>query len=178
MCANCSINCSSKPDPPGGKIHRYHNGIPSGLLEEAAQFDIVWPSLTLSHGHVNESSIPSTLMCANCSINCSHLLLHRALQELGADSKPDPPGGKIHRYHNGIPSGLLEEATLMCANCSINCSHLLLHRGDPVQKWPDDVELRCLDPRPIYIEALDLHSTWCNNAALQELGADSKPDPL
>ncbi|OQE82709.1 hypothetical protein PENNAL_c0035G07340 [Penicillium nalgiovense] len=34
-----------------------------------------------------------------------------------------------------------------------------------------------LDPRPIYIEALDLHSTWCNNAALQELEADSKHDP-
>ncbi|KAJ5366052.1 Amidohydrolase 3 [Penicillium concentricum] len=35
----------SKPDPAGGKIHRCHNGIPSGLLEEAAQFDIVWPFL-------------------------------------------------------------------------------------------------------------------------------------
>ncbi|KAJ5517581.1 Amidohydrolase 3 [Penicillium expansum] len=34
-----------------------------------------------------------------------------------------------------------------------------------------------LDPRPIYIEALDLHSTWCNTAALKELEADSKPDP-
>ncbi|KAJ5957967.1 uncharacterized protein N7479_005117 [Penicillium vulpinum] len=34
-----------------------------------------------------------------------------------------------------------------------------------------------LDPRPIYIEALDLHSTWCNYAALEELGAHSKPDP-
>ncbi|CAG8900740.1 unnamed protein product [Penicillium egyptiacum] len=29
-----------------------------------------------------------------------------------------------------------------------------------------------LDPRPIYIESLDLHSTWCNNAALKELEAD------
>ncbi|KAJ4252439.1 hypothetical protein NW762_011040 [Fusarium torreyae] len=26
-----------------------------------------------------------------------------------------------------------------------------------------------LDPRPIFIEALDLHSTWCNTAALNEL---------
>ncbi|KAJ5837179.1 Amidohydrolase 3 [Penicillium robsamsonii] len=38
-------------------------------------------------------------------------------------------------------------------------------------------DLDHLDPRPIYIEALDLHSTWCNNAALRELEAHSKPDP-
>ncbi|KAJ5398371.1 hypothetical protein N7465_008860 [Penicillium sp. CMV-2018d] len=39
------LEAHSKPDPPGGKIHRCHNGMPSGLLEEAAQFDIVWPYL-------------------------------------------------------------------------------------------------------------------------------------
>ncbi|KAJ5462518.1 hypothetical protein N7475_007462 [Penicillium sp. IBT 31633x] len=39
------LNIHSMPDPPGGKIHRYHNGTPSGLLEEAAQFNIVWPFL-------------------------------------------------------------------------------------------------------------------------------------
>ncbi|KAJ5941745.1 hypothetical protein N7516_001913 [Penicillium verrucosum] len=39
------LEAHSKPDPPGGKIHRCQNGIPSGLLEEAAQFHIVWPFL-------------------------------------------------------------------------------------------------------------------------------------
>ncbi|KXG51496.1 Amidohydrolase 3 [Penicillium griseofulvum] len=39
------LEVHSKPDPPGGKIHRYSDGTPSGLLEEAAQFDIVWPFL-------------------------------------------------------------------------------------------------------------------------------------
>lgn len=34
-----------------------------------------------------------------------------------------------------------------------------------------------LDTRPIFIEASDLHSTWCNTAALRELQADSLPDP-
>lgn len=34
-----------------------------------------------------------------------------------------------------------------------------------------------LDPRPIYIEALDLHSTWCSTTALQELGVDRMPNP-
>ncbi|OAL37646.1 hypothetical protein AYO20_03153 [Fonsecaea nubica] len=30
-----------------------------------------------------------------------------------------------------------------------------------------------LDSRPIYVEALDLHSVWCNTAALEELGVDA-----
>lgn len=34
-----------------------------------------------------------------------------------------------------------------------------------------------LDPRPIYIEAFDLHSTWCNTAALRELNLDASRDP-
>ncbi|KAJ6007308.1 hypothetical protein N7540_011284 [Penicillium herquei] len=34
-----------------------------------------------------------------------------------------------------------------------------------------------LDPRPIYIEALDLHSTWCNSAALEELQVKEIEDP-
>lgn len=34
-----------RADPPGGKIHRDEHGTPSGLLEESAQFDIVWPFL-------------------------------------------------------------------------------------------------------------------------------------
>lgn len=34
-----------------------------------------------------------------------------------------------------------------------------------------------LDPRPIYVEAMDLHSVWCNSAALEELGVASMPDP-
>lgn len=34
-----------------------------------------------------------------------------------------------------------------------------------------------LDPRPIYIDADDLHSTWCNSAALKEIGAADMEDP-
>lgn len=32
--------------------------------------------------------------------------------------------------------------------------------------------LDVLDPRPIYINSKDLHSTWCNSAALAEMGID------
>lgn len=35
-----------------------------------------------------------------------------------------------------------------------------------------------LDPRPIYVEAMDLHSVWCSTAALEETGVMSmKEDP-
>jgi predicted amidohydrolase YtcJ len=33
-----------------------------------------------------------------------------------------------------------------------------------------------LDPRPIYIDSFDLHSMWCNSAALDEMGATTSPD--
>ncbi|KAF5001997.1 hypothetical protein FDECE_10801 [Fusarium decemcellulare] len=36
--------------------------------------------------------------------------------------------------------------------------------GDALASWLDD-----LDPRPIYVEAFDLHSTWCSTSALKEL---------
>lgn len=33
-----------------------------------------------------------------------------------------------------------------------------------------------LDSRPIYIDAFDLHSVWCNSVALAEVGANTSPD--
>ncbi|KAJ1337785.1 amidohydrolase family protein [Microdochium nivale] len=34
-----------------------------------------------------------------------------------------------------------------------------------------------IDPRPIFIDSKDLHSAWCNSAALDELGVHDMPDP-
>lgn len=34
-----------------------------------------------------------------------------------------------------------------------------------------------LDPRPIFIDSKDLHSAWCNSAALRELAVHDTPDP-
>ncbi|KAI1348512.1 amidohydrolase 3 [Xylaria sp. FL0043] len=34
-----------------------------------------------------------------------------------------------------------------------------------------------IDPRPIFIDSKDLHFTWCNTAALEELGVQDMPDP-
>ena len=35
-----------------------------------------------------------------------------------------------------------------------------------------------IDERPIFIDAKDLHSTWCNSAALKELDVESMEDPI
>ncbi|RDL31356.1 Uncharacterized protein BP5553_09565 [Venustampulla echinocandica] len=35
-----------------------------------------------------------------------------------------------------------------------------------------------LDERPVFIDSKDLHSTWCNTAALKELEVDSVADPV
>ncbi|KAL7819115.1 amidohydrolase 3 [Trichoderma gracile] len=35
-----------------------------------------------------------------------------------------------------------------------------------------------LDPRPIYIVSRDLHSCWCNTAAIKEMGLETAPNPV
>ncbi|TFB05758.1 Putative amidohydrolase YtcJ [Trichoderma ghanense] len=35
-----------------------------------------------------------------------------------------------------------------------------------------------LDPRSIYIVSRDLHSCWCNTAAIKEMGVESAPNPV
>ncbi|GJC86033.1 putative amidohydrolase YtcJ [Colletotrichum liriopes] len=40
-----------------------------------------------------------------------------------------------------------------------------------------DTMLDDIDPRPIFIDTKDLHSTWCNTAGIQELGIENMPDP-
>ncbi|KAJ5105000.1 Amidohydrolase 3 [Penicillium alfredii] len=49
-----------------------------------------------------------------------------------------------------------------------------------IQSSTDGVALATMlddiDPRPIYIDSFDLHSMWCNSAALDEMQAHSAPD--
>lgn len=42
---------------------------------------------------------------------------------------------------------------------------------------PTAAMLDDLDPRPIFVNARDLHSTWCNTVALQELDLQNRADP-
>lgn len=44
--------------------------------------------------------------------------------------------------------------------------------GEALASMLDD-----LDERPIFIDSKDLHSTWCNSAALKELNVEDKDDP-
>ncbi|PIG83710.1 amidohydrolase family protein, partial [Aspergillus arachidicola] len=44
--------------------------------------------------------------------------------------------------------------------------------GEALASMLDD-----LDPRPIFIDSKDLHSAWCNTAALTELNVHTTPDP-
>ncbi|OAA55141.1 amidohydrolase family protein [Cordyceps fumosorosea ARSEF 2679] len=61
----------------------------------------------------------------------------------------------------------------------------LFARGWTHSMTPDGVDcaaLDDLDPRPIFVDTKDLHSTWCNSAALAEICArtglsDASPDP-
>ncbi|KAL7791845.1 amidohydrolase 3 [Trichoderma ceciliae] len=69
--------------------------------------------------------------------------------------------------------------------------------GSHAAKHPDAVRVLCggwmefmtngkaeasmlddLDPRPIYVVSRDLHSCWCNAAAIREMGLESAPNPV
>lgn len=56
----------------------------------------------------------------------------------------------------------------------IVCKSWIQHstRGMALASMLDD-----LDPRPIFIEAFDFHSVWCNSAALKELKVEDMKDP-
>ncbi|KAL7787238.1 amidohydrolase 3 [Trichoderma afarasin] len=43
---------------------------------------------------------------------------------------------------------------------------------------PDVSMLDDLDQRPIFIVSRDLHSCWCNTAAIKEMGVESTPNPV
>ncbi|KAF4819255.1 putative amidohydrolase YtcJ [Colletotrichum siamense] len=60
-----------------------------------------------------------------------------------------------------------DQARIFCSGWM----HFMTPEG-PLASLIDD-----LDPRPILITAKDLHSTWCNSAALRELDLDNEPDP-
>ncbi|KAJ5992056.1 amidohydrolase 3 [Penicillium sp. IBT 35674x] len=52
--------------------------------------------------------------------------------------------------------------------------------SDYAKEHPELPRILCrddIDARPIFIEALDLHSTWCNTRALKEMGVETTPDP-
>ncbi|KAI0116043.1 amidohydrolase [Hypoxylon sp. NC0597] len=54
----------------------------------------------------------------------------------------------------------------------ILCKGWMRHMSKPLASLVDD-----LDPRPIYVDSKDLHTTWCSTSALKELNAENLEDP-
>jgi predicted amidohydrolase YtcJ len=52
------------------------------------------------------------------------------------------------------------------------CNGWMRYMSKPLASSIDD-----LDPRPIFIDSTDLHTIWCNSAALEELDAENLQDP-
>ncbi|KAF4213259.1 hypothetical protein CNMCM8980_009986 [Aspergillus fumigatiaffinis] len=98
--------------------------------------------------------------------------------------------GHVHILNFGLSLGKLDLMECTClediqtAIKSFAASHpalpRLLCRGW-IQSTTSGIALASmlddLDPRPIHIESLDIHSVWCNSAALEEMGIYATPDP-
>lgn len=57
----------------------------------------------------------------------------------------------------------------------------ILAQGWGMNLTPDGVEAKTLDeidPRPIYVDSMDLHACWCSSSALAELGVATIGNPL
>lgn len=94
------------------------------------------------------------------------LLLGQSLQKLSLEDcqNLDDIKQKIKAYGEANP----KLKRLLCCGWM----HPMTN-GDADSKMLED-----LDERPIFIDAKDLHSTWCNEAALRELGVDSIAEPV
>lgn len=54
----------------------------------------------------------------------------------------------------------------------ILCKGWMRYMSKPLASLVDD-----LDPRPIYVDSKDLHTTWCSTSALEEIDAKNLVDP-
>lgn len=88
-----------------------------------------------------------------------------ALQKLNV-----APCKSLEQIRSAIRDYAKENPHLPRILCS-SWSHLATD-GNELASQLDD-----LDPRPIYIDADDLHSTWCSSSALEEMGVADMPDP-
>lgn len=73
---------------------------------------------------------------------------------------------------NDIRAAIKEYAVANPDQPRILCKGWMRYMAKPLATSIDD-----LDPRPIFIDSKDLHTTWCNTAALKELDAEHLQDP-
>ncbi|KAJ6000483.1 hypothetical protein N7481_000892 [Penicillium waksmanii] len=93
------------------------------------------------------------------------LLLGQSLRKLDLKHcmSLDDIRSTIHEYAVANP----DVPTILCKNWF----HYMTPNGATAAMIDD------IDPRPIFIDASSQHSCWCNNAALEKLGAADMPDP-
>ncbi|KAH7135158.1 amidohydrolase family protein-like protein [Dendryphion nanum] len=97
--------------------------------------------------------------------HCHFLLLGQALHKVELDGCADLAEirGRVKEYATANP----DKTRILCRGWMHSMTD-----GLAKASMLDD-----LDPRPIYIDAKDLHSTWCNSAALKEMGVQNMQDP-
>ncbi|KAF2652640.1 amidohydrolase 3 [Lophiostoma macrostomum CBS 122681] len=97
--------------------------------------------------------------------HCHFLLLGQSLKGLSLDGCQNLTDirSRISAFANANP----DKPRLLCGGWMHSMTN-----GEAKASMIDD-----LDPRPIYIYAKDLHSTWCNSAALQEMAVQEMEDP-
>jgi hypothetical protein len=84
------------PDPVGGKIHRDADGKPSGLLEESAVYQIVWPFVA------RIASDSEKVEAIRAAIDAYHAVGYTGLVDMAMD---EPMWEPLLALHNG-PGGL------------------------------------------------------------------------
>ena len=94
------------------------------------------------------------------------LLLGQSLQKLSLEGckSLEEIRGRIKEYSQAHPSA----PRILCRGWMHSMTN-----GAAEASMLDD-----LDERPIFIDSKDLHSTWCNSAALAEMGVEAMPDPV
>ncbi|KAI0097054.1 amidohydrolase 3 [Hypoxylon sp. NC0597] len=93
------------------------------------------------------------------------LMLGQSLQKAGLEACKNLQD--IRRTINEFAAAHPSVARIMCKGWMHSMTN-----GEALASMIDD-----LDPRPIFIDSKDLHSTWCNTAALNEMGVQDMPDP-
>jgi predicted amidohydrolase YtcJ len=97
--------------------------------------------------------------------HCHFLLLGQALHKVSLDGCADLAEirQRISKYAKENP----DKKRILCRGWMHSMTD-----GKALASMLDD-----LDPRPIYVDSKDLHSTWCNSAALAEMGVQEMTDP-
>ncbi|KAF2021109.1 amidohydrolase 3 [Aaosphaeria arxii CBS 175.79] len=97
--------------------------------------------------------------------HCHFLLLGQSLNKVDLDGceNLDDIRARISKYAKENP----DKKRILCRGWMYSTTN-----NEAKASMLDD-----LDPRPIFIDAKDLHSTWCNTAALEEMGVQDMETP-